>query len=98
MNEKNNPWDKLARLARQAPEPAPAETPFGFAARVVANWPSAATAAELSAVWELLSARSLVLAALIMAVTLGINYDLVSHDWTQEVAVADATFEPLLQP
>ena len=64
MNEKINPWDKLARLARQAPEPARAEMPFGFATRVVANWP--APTAELSNIWELLSVRSLVLAALIM--------------------------------
>ena len=97
MNEKLNPWENLARLARQAPEPTPTEMPFGFATRVMANWPSA-TVVELSAVWELLSVRSLVLAALIMAVTLGVNYDLMSHDWTQEVAVADATFEPLLEP
>ncbi len=97
MNEKYNSWEKLARLARQAPDPARAEMPFGFATRVVAHWPSAATV-ELSTVWELLSVRSLVLAALIMAVTLGINYDLMSHDWTQEVTVADTTFEPLLQP
>ncbi len=97
MKENPNAWENLARLARQAPEPAPAETPFGFATRVVANWPSVSTS-ELSAVWEFLSLRSLVLAALITVVTLGTNYDLMSHDWTQEFAGDDATFEPLLEP
>ncbi len=97
MRENHDAWENLVRQARQAPEPAPAAMPCGFASRVVANWPSPAVI-ELSAVWEFLSLRSLGLAALIMVVTLGFNYDLISHDWTQEVAVAETTFEPLMEP
>ena len=97
MKENHDAWDNLVRLARQAPKPPPSEIPFGFVARVAARWP-ATTVVELSAVWEFLSLRSLILAALIMVATLGINYDLLSHDWTQEVDVADPGFEPLLEP
>jgi hypothetical protein len=98
MNKNYNFWEKLTRLARQAPEPGPAEMPYGFATRVVANRPTAAPGAELSAAWESLSVRSLALAALVMAFTLGLNYDLMNHDWTQEVTPVDTAFEPLLEP
>ncbi len=97
MNKTNNPRANLIRLARQAPAPAPVELPFGFATRVVAHWSAAETPA-LSAVWEWLSVRSLVLAALIMATTLGANYDLMSPDWPPEIAMADTTFDSLLEP
>ena len=98
MNENHNSWEKLTRLARLAPAPRPAEMPYGFATRVAANLLTAAPGAELSAAWESLSVRSLVLAALVMAFTLGLNYDLMNHDWTQEVALVDTAFEPLLEP
>jgi hypothetical protein len=35
---KTNDVDRLLRSAAQAPEPAAAETPFGFDTRVVASW------------------------------------------------------------
>lgn len=87
----------MTRLARQVPEPGPAEMPYGFAIRVVANRPTAAPGTELSAAWESLSMRSLVLAALVMAFTLGINYDLLNHEWAQEIGLVDTTFEPALE-
>ncbi len=56
MNQLDPELKRLMRWARQAPEPAPAEMPFGFSSRVLAAMSSSAPMNELaswqSALWR----------------------------------------------
>ncbi len=91
-------WQKLARLARQAPKPAEATAPFGFAGRVASRW--VADAQPAPSAWdvlELFSLRSLVVAAALMIAAVAVSYDVATPGWTQQYTVADATFDPLFE-
>jgi hypothetical protein len=98
MSEPKDNWQKLVHLARQAPQPAKAEVPFGFATRVAARWaagePAAPTAWE---VWEQFSLRGLVLAGALMVVVVFTSYDLVTPGWTQDYTMADAAVDPIFE-
>ena len=96
MSEPQDHWQKLARLARQAPKPAQEPVPFGFATRVAARW-SAGESPAPSAwdVLEVFSLRSLVVASALMLAVGFASYDLATPDWTQQYTVADAAFDPL---
>jgi len=94
----NEPWEKLTQAARQARPEASTEAPFGFATRVVARW-QAAEPVTLESVWQVLSLRSLAVAALLMVASLTVNYDLMAgEDWTQDLAMADSVFQTALEP
>ena len=99
MSEPQDHWQRLARRARQGPQPAEATAPYGFATRVAARWSSGESAAPSA--WEVLemfSLRSLVVAgALIVAVGFA-SYDVAAPGWTQQYTVADATFDPRFEP
>lgn len=96
MSESRDNWQRLARLARQAPKPAEAEVPFGFATRVAARWSSGESLAPSA--WDVLEAfslRSLVVAGALMVAVLFVSYDVATPGWTQQYTVADATFDPI---
>lgn len=98
MSEPQDHWQKLARLARQAPKPAEAAAPFGFATRVGARW--AAGESPVPSTWdvlELFSLRSLVVAGALMVAVAFASYDVASPGWTQQYTVADATFDPFFE-
>lgn len=98
MSEPKDNWQKLARLARQAPKPAGAEAPFGFATRVAARW--AAGESPAPSAWDVLeifSLRSLVVAGALMVAVLFVSYDVTTPGWTQQYTVADATFDPIFE-
>jgi hypothetical protein len=77
MKTNDQTWPRLARAARQAPEQPAAEAPFGFSRRVVARW-LAGEAAPASP-WELaLSWRPLACAALVMLLSVALNFAAVS--------------------
>jgi hypothetical protein len=90
-------WERLTKLARQAQRSESTEAPYGFATCVAANWQSAEPV-SLETVWEFLSLRSLALAAVVMVVSLGINYDLLSGDWSHELAMTDHAIQEVLEP
>lgn len=98
MSEPKDNWLKLARLARQAPKPAGAEAPFGYATRVAARW--AAGESPAPSAWDVLemfSLRSLVVAGALMVAVLFVSYDVTTPGWTQQYTVADATFDPIFE-
>lgn len=98
MSEPTDHWQKLARLARQAPKPAESAAPFGFATRVAARW--AASEPVAPSVWDMLeifSLRSLVVAGALMVVAVFLSYDVATPGWTQQYTVADATFDPIFE-
>lgn len=98
MTDPNDHWQKLARLARHAPRPAEAAAPFGFATRVAARWGSGVQSAPSAwDVLELVSLRSLVVAAALMIAAVAVSYDVATPGWTQQYTVADATFDPLFE-
>jgi hypothetical protein len=98
MSEPKDNWQRLARLARQAPKPAGEGAPFGFATRVAARW--ATGAAPTPSAWDVLEAlslRSLVVAGALMVAVLFTSYDVTTPGWTQQYTVADATFDPIFE-
>jgi hypothetical protein len=73
MKTNDQAWQRLARAARQVPGQPVAEAPFGFSQRVVARW-LAGEAAPVSP-WELaLSWRSLACAAVVMLLSVAVNF------------------------
>ena len=98
MSEPNDHWQKLARLARQAPKTAETGAPFGFATRVAARWAGGESPAPTAwDVLEVFSLRSLVVAAALMVAVLFTSYDVTTPGWTQQYTVADATFDPIFE-
>ena len=98
MSDLQTSWQKLARLARQTPEPAETVAPFGFATRVAARWASGES--PVASTWdvlELFSLRSLVVAGALMVAVGFASYDVATPGWTQQYTVADATFDPLFE-
>jgi len=98
MSEPKDNWQKLARLARQAPKPAEDAAPFGFATRVAARW--AGGESPPPSAWDVLevfSLRSLVVAGALMVAVLFVSYDVTTPGWTQQYTVADATFDPIFE-
>ncbi len=69
-------WNRLARLAAQAPADS-ANLPFGFSSRVVAAWKADHREASLAA-FEWLTVRGLGIALLIFAGSAAFAYDSVS--------------------
>jgi len=98
MSEPKDNWQKLARLARQAPQSGAAEVPFGFATRVTARWAGGeSTAPSAWEVWEQFSLRGLVLAGALMVAVVFTSYDLATPGWTQAYTMADAAVDPIFE-
>jgi hypothetical protein len=86
MNE-NDSWQRLVKLARQAPAEPWAGAPLGFAGRVVARWRAGeAPAAGAWNMWEGLSWRSLGVALAVMLLCLGVNFQSVREQFKGEPA------------
>jgi len=101
MSAEQEKWDKLVKLARQAPKGPEPEMPLGFATRVVANWPQPVAAVpSLEAIWEGLSLRFLGVAMAIMLVTLSFTYSTIAADSDQPVIVSltDSALDAVLEP
>jgi len=98
MSEPKDNWQKLARLARQAPQPGAAEVPFGFATRVAARWASSESPAPSAwEVWEQFSLRGLMLASVLVVAVAFTSYDLATPGWTQAYTMADAVVDPIFE-
>ncbi|PAW87634.1 MAG: hypothetical protein B9S33_05975 [Pedosphaera sp. Tous-C6FEB] len=98
MSEPTDNWQKLARLARQSPQPAEVAAPFGFATRVAARWTTGET--PVPSAWDVLEAfslRSLAVASVLMVAVLCVSYDVATPGWTQQYTLADATFDPIFE-
>jgi hypothetical protein len=95
MNGNDQVWQQLARAARQAPAPAPAEAPCGFSGRVVARW-RAGDSAPLSP-WEAFALwRPLACAALVMLLSVMVNFAAVRDELLPD-PVAPAELLSLLE-
>ncbi|MBI3878754.1 MAG: hypothetical protein HY301_01650 [Verrucomicrobia bacterium] len=81
MNNADNLWKKLVTAAKQTPVPDPG-APFGFSTRVVARW--LAGGKPQPSVWELLSMRSLAVAVTVMLICVGVNYQVVEDQFTND--------------
>ena len=100
MSAEQQNWDKLVKLARQAPKDAEPEMPLGFATRVVANWPKTSASPSLEVIWEKLSLRFLGVAMAIMIITVGISYPSIAA-YAQEhemVVMTDSVLGEVLEP
>ncbi|MCD6052019.1 MAG: hypothetical protein K0Q55_3437 [Verrucomicrobia bacterium] len=98
MSAEQQNWDKLVKLARQAPKGAEPEMPLGFATRVVANWPKTAVAPSLEAIWERLSLRFLGVAFAILLVTAGFSYNVIAADQPDVVQMTDSALGVVFEP
>jgi anti-sigma-K factor RskA len=96
MND-NEKWPQLASQARKAPAAPLPELPFGFSTRVVARWQASAKTA-MPTLWEWFSVRSLLVACAVMAVAVGLNYDLLAEGMSSLVPVSPETFELIYNP
>ncbi|MEW6304912.1 MAG: hypothetical protein AB1705_15670 [Verrucomicrobiota bacterium] len=92
MHDSKDSWDRLIEAARQAPEPAMPEAPFGFATRVVARWQSAPPPTLLS-VWELLARRILVGACAVMLLSLALHLSVPQRAASDPIAAAENLIE-----
>ena len=97
MSELNNHWQKLARLARQAPKTAETGAPFGFATRVAARWAVAEPPAPSAwDVWEQFSLRSLVVAGALVVAVLMLQWSIFAALLAWPEATARALGAPAL--
>jgi hypothetical protein len=90
-------WPKLARLARKAPMASLPGMPYGFSTRVVARWQSSAKSA-MPTLWEWFSVRGLLVACAVMALALGLNYDLLAEGTSSLVPITPETIELIYNP
>ena len=85
MRTNEQTWQRLARAARQAPARTADEAPLGFSQRVVARWLAGETAT--ASPWELvLSWRPLACAALVMLLSVAVNFAAVREHFILDAA------------
>jgi hypothetical protein len=94
---KQNHWNRLLKAARQAPTEAPAEMPLGFDTRVIAEWRAGREHGELLP-WAVLLRGALACSALIMVVSLLMNYQALRDREPGPMAIADAAIQVSLLP
>ena len=90
-------WDRLAAAARRAPAPPPADMPFGFDSRVVAEWRSSGGAEEWLP-WARLLRGALVCASLIMLLSVAMNFHTLKERKPGSVAIADSVLRMSMLP
>jgi len=88
MNLFDRKWQIGAAEARKAPTPPLRKIPFGFAARVVAEWRALANTVSPDAVWERLSLRALVCASVLLLISLA---------WSSSLSGDGQTLKPSLE-
>ncbi len=93
MNRFENSWNRLARLAAQAPADA-ADLPFGFGTRVVAAWKSSPAEGYFAAL-EGLTWRGLAVAVLIFGGCAAFGYDSLVSTMSGEAAQAGSYLSDL---
>ena len=94
---KPDPWERLARAARQAPLEPPPEMPFGFDARVLADrrrWREG----EEAVPWARLLRGALVCASLIMLLSVAMNYSTLKERDPGPSAIADSAIRMSMYP
>jgi len=88
-------WDQLTAAARQAPAPADAVAPYGFATRVVARAFSPPPALPRLAAFRQFSFRALWLAGVLMLASMAANYVAFASGEEDEQSVVDPVSEVL---
>ena len=89
MSMPNQSWDRLVAAARQAPQEADAEAPFGFATRVVAL--SRRPEGRGASIFGRYSLRALGVASILAVASVAANYSAIATAFSddQPVAVTD---------
>ena len=95
MNRENLAWQKLAAVARRAPDERETAAPYGFATRVAAL-AMAQERPRLAALLEQFSWRALAVAGALAAITLATNYSALAKAGAAANATATQTEEEVL--
>jgi len=90
-------WKELAGTVHRAPAEPPAEMPFGFDTRVVAAW-RAERGGEEALPWAKLLRGALVCSALILLLSLAVNYPALKEREPGSLAIADSALRISLLP
>ena len=90
-------WNRLAAAARQAPAEPPAEMPFGFETRALADWRARRGDNEAPS-WTLLLRGALICSALIMALSVVMNYRSLQEREPGADAIADSAIQMSMLP
>ena len=94
---KPDSWTHLTMAARRAAAEPPAEMPFGFDTRVVAEWRSRREEEEFLP-WTRLLRGALVCAGLILLLSLALNYQTFREREPGSVAIADSVLRMSMLP
>jgi hypothetical protein len=94
---KQDNWKRLARAARQAPAAAPAEMPFGFDRCVMAEWRTQRDDSE-ALPWTFLLRGALACSALIMILSVAMNYQELQEREPGPIAIADSVIQTRMLP
>ena len=94
---KENPWNRLAAAARQAPAEPWAEMPFGFESRLMADWRMQCDGSEALS-WTFLLRGALVCSALIMILSVAMNYQSLQEREPGADAIADSAVHMSMLP
>jgi hypothetical protein len=90
-------WKRLVEAARQALAAPPAQMPFGFDTRVLADW-TALSDADEPLPWTRLLRGALVCASLILLLSLAVNYQKLNEREPSSVAMADSALRMSMLP
>ena len=90
-------WNRLAEMARLAPAEPPAEMPFGFDTRVVADRRSHHEA-EQTLPWARLLRGALACSTLVLLLSLAMNYHSLTERQPGSVAIADSVLRISILP
>jgi len=89
-------WNRLAAAARKAPAEPPAEMPFGFDTSAIAAWRARGDNEAPS--WTLLLRGALVCSALIMALSVAMNYRSLQEREPGADAITDSAIQMSMLP
>jgi hypothetical protein len=90
-------WKRLAAAARQAPAEPPAEMPFGLDTRAIADWQARRGDNETLS-WTFLLRSALVCSALIMALSVVVNYQSLQERELAAEAIAESAIQMSMLP
>lgn len=90
-------WQRLAQAARLAPAQLPPPLPFGFDTRVLANWRAQRDSGE-GLPWVFLLRAGVAGAALIMLVSLALNYQALQEQEPSARALANSAIQMSMLP
>lgn len=94
---KQDNWKRLARVARQAQVEALGEMPYGFDTRVIADWRARCDDSE-TLPWTFLLRGALVCSALIMILSVAMNYQSLQEREPGVDAIADSAIQMSMLP